>query len=239
MVSFFFDICRYAFSLASLLPVPAPPPLDLSAPSDYGRASQGSNTLPYQSATGPAPPSGNWQHGATGNHLQTTWIDGQQGSSDSQSFNVDTSDALRFPEEFDDFNVSLWSTNAFNVNPFTLQPEFPDAQFLALAQPYLDLAEVIEPQFISDNWVQPQPQPPAPVAAPILGPVIAPPSAPSNRVACSYGCGKTFRRAGDCRRHMKKHGPPGFICTLPGCNMPFYRADKLRDHLKRGHKINQ
>ncbi|XPT01465.1 hypothetical protein M3J09_010600 [Ascochyta lentis] len=59
------------------------------------------------------------------------------------------------------------------------------------------------------------------------------------RFRCSEGrCNKTCRRAGDCRRHLKKHNRgPFFSCTQRGCDMEFYRHDKLRDHLKQGHDI--
>jgi hypothetical protein len=65
----------------------------------------------------------------------------------------------------------------------------------------------------------------------------APPTVVGERFTCSNGCGKSFRRAGDCRRHMLKHGPPKFKCAVIDCDMTFYRADKLRAHLKQGHKI--
>jgi len=52
---------------------------------------------------------------------------------------------------------------------------------------------------------------------------------------CPYGCTKTFGRPGEYRRHMKKHNGPFVPCTQPSCGMMFYRRDKLRDHLAKGH----
>ena len=53
---------------------------------------------------------------------------------------------------------------------------------------------------------------------------------------CRQGCRGTFRRPGDFRRHMRKHGQPRYKCLMFDCDKTFYRADKLRDHLRQGHK---
>jgi hypothetical protein len=50
------------------------------------------------------------------------------------------------------------------------------------------------------------------------------------------GCDQTFRRSGDYRRHMMKHRTPPFRCIMVDCSYTFYRLDKLRDHIKQGHK---
>ena len=61
---------------------------------------------------------------------------------------------------------------------------------------------------------------------------------PDGRFFCSQlGCDAVYLRAGDCRRHLKKHNGPFFPCTQYDCNMEFYRQDKLRAHLKQGHNI--
>ncbi|KAI4926920.1 uncharacterized protein J4E92_006081 [Alternaria infectoria] len=81
----------------------------------------------------------------------------------------------------------------------------------------------------------PQLQPPVPVA--LINPTF------NNQVQhaavtipqCPYGCAGTFGRPGEYNRHMKKHNGPFFPCTQPSCGMIFYRRDKLRDHLARGH----
>jgi len=52
---------------------------------------------------------------------------------------------------------------------------------------------------------------------------------------CPYGCTGAFGRREEYRRHMKKHNGPFFPCTQPGCGRMFYREDKLRDHLNKGH----
>jgi uncharacterized C2H2 Zn-finger protein len=59
-------------------------------------------------------------------------------------------------------------------------------------------------------------------------------TAPASR-QCPRGCTDTFGRPGEYRRHMKKHNGPFFHCTHPNCGMRFYRQDKLRDHLNKGH----
>lgn len=61
---------------------------------------------------------------------------------------------------------------------------------------------------------------------------------PNGKFFCSQlGCDTVYPRAGDCRRHLKKHNGPFFHCDQPGCGMEFYRHDKLRAHLKQGHSI--
>ena len=52
---------------------------------------------------------------------------------------------------------------------------------------------------------------------------------------CPYGCTNTFGRPGEYRRHMKKHNGPFYPCTRAHCSKMFYRQDKLRDHLDKGH----
>ncbi|KAH4022572.1 hypothetical protein HBI81_211080 [Parastagonospora nodorum] len=95
-------------------------------------------------------------------------------------------------------------------------PALPELHFdfsLASAQPQLD---------------------PTPPTIPGVGTT----STPAQRITCSFaGCGRSFVRAGDCRRHMLKHGPPKFKCAVIECDMTFHRADKLRAHMKQGHKI--
>jgi hypothetical protein len=57
------------------------------------------------------------------------------------------------------------------------------------------------------------------------------------RFFCSeIGCDASYLRAGDCRRHMRKHEKPRFKCPAMDCDKTFYRADKMRDHIRQGHK---
>ncbi|KAF1361361.1 hypothetical protein EJ07DRAFT_154155 [Lizonia empirigonia] len=53
---------------------------------------------------------------------------------------------------------------------------------------------------------------------------------------CPHGCPKPLHRAGDYRRHMRKHQKPRFKCPDIDCDKTFYRADKMRDHIRQGHK---
>lgn len=52
-------------------------------------------------------------------------------------------------------------------------------------------------------------------------------------------CNKTYGRRSELNRHMKSHGNKNdwrFPCPAQGCNMRFYRQDKLVDHQQRvGH----
>lgn len=67
--------------------------------------------------------------------------------------------------------------------------------------------------------------PPAPVPAP----------ATADRLRCPHGCPATFGRGGEYRRHMMIHERPRYRCPMVDCPKTFTRADKLRDHAKRGH----
>jgi hypothetical protein len=200
--------------------------------SGYSGSSVDPSTFPCQPALDLAPHPG-FQYQAHGQHPQTTWDDGHQGWPASQSYNFGESSALPVSQEytgfgnFDDFTASLRNLDGFDFNSITLhdQPWIPDVQTLNPAADGLQLnfAASFEPQQAFGA------SPP--------GPIAAPPPAREERVACSHGCGKTFRRAGDCRRHMLKHGPPKFNCVVIGCEKTFHRADKLRAHVKRGHKM--
>lgn len=64
----------------------------------------------------------------------------------------------------------------------------------------------------------------------------------ANTHTCDYsGCGHIFSRIGDFVRHRKQHGVPQHPCPVHGCNRrgsrAFYRADKLRDHQRKKHRM--
>jgi len=71
--------------------------------------------------------------------------------------------------------------------------------------------------------------PPATVAAPAAA------AAAADRLRCPHGCPATFGRGGEYRRHMMIHEPARYRCPLVDCPKTFSRADKLRDHAKKGH----
>ena len=84
-----------------------------------------------------------------------------------------------------------------------------------------------------------QPDVVAPLNLPTRAQTIAHRRTVEPRINCSaLGCNKSYRRAGDCRRHMRKHQAPNLRCVVEGCNMKFDRMDKLRDHVRQGHKMN-
>jgi hypothetical protein len=65
------------------------------------------------------------------------------------------------------------------------------------------------------------------------------PTQPSgaNALTCPLGCRGTFGRPSEYRRHWKKHEGRDYACMQPGCSRSFHMKDKLRDHLRQGHKI--
>ena len=81
---------------------------------------------------------------------------------------------------------------------------------------------------------QPQPQVPVAPTHPAFNNQV-PHTAITAPPQCPYGCTGTFRRREEYRRHMKKHTGPFFPCIYPSCGKMFYRQDKLRDHLAKGH----
>ena len=59
-----------------------------------------------------------------------------------------------------------------------------------------------------------------------------------DRISCTHvGCFATFGRAGDFRRHIKKHAGPELSCSVKTCNYKSYRLDKLREHQCKRHGI--
>ena len=56
-----------------------------------------------------------------------------------------------------------------------------------------------------------------------------------DRIKCPNGCPTTFGRGGEYRRHMMMHERPRYRCPVIDCPKTFSRADKLRDHAKKGH----
>ncbi|KAH8592630.1 hypothetical protein B0O99DRAFT_517191 [Bisporella sp. PMI_857] len=64
----------------------------------------------------------------------------------------------------------------------------------------------------------------------------------TNPHTCDYpGCGEIITRRGDFIRHRQKHSAPRYPCTVHGCSRrgprAFYRADKLRDHQRKKHRM--
>lgn len=62
------------------------------------------------------------------------------------------------------------------------------------------------------------------------------------RLACRHpGCTTTVARAGELRRHIRKHQTPHLSCLVNNCSRKgdngFYRSDKLRDHLRCYHRL--
>jgi hypothetical protein len=64
----------------------------------------------------------------------------------------------------------------------------------------------------------------------------------TNAHTCDFtGCGKIFSSPGCLARHRMQHGVPQHPCLIGGCNRrrskAFYRADKLRDHQRKKHRM--
>jgi hypothetical protein len=59
----------------------------------------------------------------------------------------------------------------------------------------------------------------------------------ANTLTCPLGCRGTFGRPSEYQRHWRRHEGRSYPCMQPGCSRSFHRKDKLRDHLRQGHKI--
>ncbi|KAI1510252.1 hypothetical protein Ptr86124_010698 [Pyrenophora tritici-repentis] len=129
-------------------------------------------------------------------------------------------------------------------NPFLGPPLYP----------WVDIFEPVMPTIGSGGYFTDTLPVPTPFqgALPIAPALLAPnpsqhrgagatfrPDVAEPRVRCEHpSCNKTFRRTGDCRRHMRKHNPiRAYSCVVDECRMKFYRLDKLRDHARDGHNI--
>ncbi|MCJ1444102.1 MAG: hypothetical protein MMC23_004602 [Stictis urceolatum] len=55
------------------------------------------------------------------------------------------------------------------------------------------------------------------------------------RVPCPAGCGDTFARQCDARRHARKHGDKKLVCGIDGCEMAFHRRDNREVHRCKKH----
>lgn len=63
----------------------------------------------------------------------------------------------------------------------------------------------------------------------------------ASRILClKPGCTQSFRRRADMDRHLLGHSSGKRRCPVVGCQrmLRAHRGDKLKDHLRRGHKID-
>jgi hypothetical protein len=126
-------------------------------------------------------------------------------------------------------NQHLQSQHDWNVGQLLAGPL--EEQFIPTPYGYTPLPDLPN-TFVEDSNLHPS----ITVQQPV--PVDVPQSIRQARVVCSHlGCNKSYLRAGDCRRHMRDHGPPRFPCTEVGCGMQFRRRDKLCQHLRQRHHL--
>jgi hypothetical protein len=183
-----------------------------------------------------------WQHQAIDRQLQQTPYDTQQYFAAWTSQNQDAFTALSAAKNqvgisgFNDYNgltipsFEPWSFQSYTsaVAKYQLPMSLAENQSLVpvLPENQVDFTSATGPY---DPFAGPS-IPPASIAAP--------PAISQERFTCTAGCNKTFGRAGDWRRHMGKHAPPKFNCIIIGCDKTFYRKDKLKAHVRQGHKMD-
>jgi hypothetical protein len=207
---------------------------DLRAPSAYGGPTLDANTAPSDSAPGTG-----WPH----DHGYEAFLQQPQPSTplwDTNLFGPPAQDPF---SQYGPSNYEM-DPNIDNLNvfpPLEAMPwEFDSVLFASNAdRPPMPAIGGLPVDFVQDFG-------PHATVAPQPTAVVAPPTRPNNapqqthqaRITCSFvGCNKSYVRAGDCRRHMLKHGPPKFKCAVFDCNLIFHRADKWSNHMKQGHKI--
>ena len=76
-----------------------------------------------------------------------------------------------------------------------------------------------------------------------FSPSLGTPNSTARFPCATTGCERTFARAGNMRRHARKHDPAAerFPCQVAGCKYTgakaFARKDKLADHVKKRHAV--
>ncbi|KAF1850426.1 uncharacterized protein K460DRAFT_412133 [Cucurbitaria berberidis CBS 394.84] len=141
------------------------------------------------------------------------------------------------------FGASPFGTESQDISTnLPLEDVGFDALPMSSAWMTQNTAQAPTPNYLHDQPIMPvtSEAQPGPLSNPITAPAASavPQTTASDRMNCPNGCAGTFRRPGDYRRHMRKHASPRFKCMMYDCDKTFYRADKLRDHIKRGHKFN-
>jgi len=222
---FFLTSCRYASHSSPFVPIWVPgqcsgpfhqPVVDLNYASFPQQVAQANETLPLGQAehAGPQYPCQHnpWDH-ATPNVYRPGGFNLDAGSHDPLNFAYD---GIATEPVFPMASMApVWDFDN-NQNFEQLDMSIPAGAQLNPA-PY--------PAMVS--------APPAPAA-----PVPAPAPAAADRIRCPHGCPATFGRGGEYRRHMMNHGRPRYRCPMFDCPKTFSRADKLRDHAKKGHGGN-
>ncbi|KAJ6283452.1 hypothetical protein J3E71DRAFT_341165 [Bipolaris maydis] len=90
------------------------------------------------------------------------------------------------------------------------------------------------PEMFRMNETQPNPAlHPTTALVPLSG--VNPTVNNNNSISCRW-CAAIFGRNGERNRHEKKHLAHKYRCMFSDCDKTFYRPDKLRDHLRQGHK---
>ena len=215
----------------------------------------GSSTDPKPSET--ATPQGGysdaWEYQASEqlpHHNVQSWNGGQSGLSSWELYGLST--LLAVPEpypSFGDFNdftmpdMAPWTFPNIAPNPSAYEPLMPtmhepqvgfalNAGLQNQTAYQLLMPAVIERQLDFTVGAGPQHG----TAAPPLAPSTPRQPNREERHTCPR-CRNSFGRAGDYRRHMLKHDSPKFRCIVMDCYKTFARKDKLRDHIRQGHKI--
>jgi hypothetical protein len=155
----------------------------------------------------------------------------QYGTGNNFWNNGTVSNAAQFEAPFSDaglqYNLMDPSNEGFNLGFENIIPD-PAWNFGITAQDY---RQPIMPNLTAARL--------SPARNPIMAPATPPAAAPAtneDRIRCSKGCLAIFRRGSDYRRHMNMHKTPRYKCPVYACDKTFYRADKLRDHARQGHK---
>jgi hypothetical protein len=160
-------------------------------------------------------------------------IDGQPDPAfRTPGFGVYSNDVV-MPNDFSNFNSSQWD----DLTAMDTQPTMTSFNQLSLSTISSMLTAPELPAHATSVFSTPA------VPRPIARSVISRhPRVNTSPHTCDYpGCGNIFGRMGDFVRHRKQHGVPQHPCPVHGCNRrgsrAFYRADKLRDHQRKKHRM--
>jgi hypothetical protein len=137
------------------------------------------------------------------------------------------------PNDFANFNSSPWD----DLTAMDTQPTM--TSFNQLSLPTLSSMHAAPALPTNATSMFTAPAAPRPIARRVVSRHY---NVNTNTHTCDYpGCGHIFGRMGDFVRHRKQHGVPQHPCLVHGCNRrgsrAFYRADKLRDHQRKKHRM--
>ncbi|OAL52874.1 hypothetical protein IQ07DRAFT_669506 [Pyrenochaeta sp. DS3sAY3a] len=164
--------------------------------------------------------------------------------------NENSSSSIQRTYEPTDLNAHATNTEPYYANiDVGLQPDTYKASLRSTIQPLVDPSPSKSSRKPRKTVTQPEPT--ATMSYPQIGAVYCTGGPRRYLFKCNHpNCGKTFQRSYELERHYTGlHAPESekeaFWCPQEGCSRseatarsPFFRKDKMRDHLRNYHRID-